>query len=119
MSVRRIAVSLGVSPATVSMALRNDPKIPLATRRRVQKAADCIGYRPDAKIAERMSRIRHHRSVRPQAGFEENQQLVGAWAVELLTARIMNRDLGVPTHPRIETIKSRWTDGPSLRSDKV
>jgi LacI family transcriptional regulator len=50
------------------------------------------------------------------AGLEENQRLMGAWAVELLTARIMNRDLGIPAYPRVETVKSRWIDGPSLRA---
>lgn len=30
------------------MALQNDPKIPSATRRKVQKAADQIGYRCEA-----------------------------------------------------------------------
>lgn len=69
MSVRRIAASIGVSPATVSMALQNDPKIPVATRRKVQKAADKIGYRRDAKIAELMSHLRHHRDRRARGCF--------------------------------------------------
>jgi DNA-binding LacI/PurR family transcriptional regulator len=69
MSVRRIAASIGVSPATVSMALQNDPKIPAATRRKVQKAADKIGYRRDAKIAELMSHLRHHRDRRARGCF--------------------------------------------------
>lgn len=49
------------------------------------------------------------------SGFEENQPLIGEWAVELLIARIMNRDFGIPTHPRIEMVESRWMNGGSLR----
>jgi LacI family transcriptional regulator len=37
----------GFHPSTVSLALRNDPSIPEATRRLVKKAARKIGYRPD------------------------------------------------------------------------
>jgi len=48
------------------------------------------------------------------AGLQQNQQLMGAWAVELLAARIANRDLGIPTNPRIEMVESEWIDGPSL-----
>lgn len=49
------------------------------------------------------------------SGFEENQALMGEWAVELLMARIVNRDFGIPTHPRIEMVESKWVDGGSLR----
>lgn len=49
------------------------------------------------------------------SGFEESQALMGAWAVELLVSRIMNRDLGFPTAPRLEMVESRWIVGNSLR----
>lgn len=47
-------------------------------------------------------------------GLEENQQLIGTWAVELLAARIANRDFGIPVNPRIEMVESVWRSGPSL-----
>jgi LacI family transcriptional regulator len=49
------------------------------------------------------------------SGMQENQRLMGAWAVELLVARIINRDLGIPVHPRIEMVQSEWMEGASLR----
>ena len=49
------------------------------------------------------------------SGMQENQALMGAWAVELLLARIMNQDLGIPSHPRIEMVESEWIEGRSLR----
>jgi len=49
------------------------------------------------------------------SGMQQNQQLMGAWAVELLAARMMNLDLGIPAHPRIELVESEWIDGRSLR----
>jgi LacI family transcriptional regulator len=48
-------------------------------------------------------------------GLQQNQQLMGAWAVELLAARIANRDFGIPTNPRTELVESEWVEGSSLR----
>ncbi|MBI5769247.1 MAG: LacI family DNA-binding transcriptional regulator [Verrucomicrobia bacterium] len=48
------------------------------------------------------------------SGLQQNQQLMGAWAVEMLAARIANRDLGLPAHPRTEMVESEWIDGGSL-----
>ena len=49
------------------------------------------------------------------SGLQQNQPLMGAWAVELLEARITNRDLGIPANPRIEMVESQWIEGRSLR----
>lgn len=46
-----IARRTGVSKATVSLALRHHPRIPETTRRRICKAADHLGYRPDPALA--------------------------------------------------------------------
>ena len=48
------------------------------------------------------------------SGLQQNQLLIGAWAVELLAARIANRDLSIPANPRIEMVESEWIDGGSL-----
>lgn len=53
------------------------------------------------------------------AGLQQNQQLMGAWAVELLAARIANRDFGIPVNPRIEMVESEWIKGESLKAVKV
>lgn len=49
------------------------------------------------------------------SGLQQNQQLMGAWAVELLAARIANRDFGIPANPRTEMVESNWIEGGSLR----
>jgi DNA-binding LacI/PurR family transcriptional regulator len=49
------------------------------------------------------------------AGLQQNQRVMGAWAVELLAARIANRDYGIPREPRTELVESEWINGPSLR----
>lgn len=49
------------------------------------------------------------------SGLQENQWMIGVWAVELAVARIMNRDFGIPAAPRIEMVDSLWVDGKTLR----
>ncbi len=69
MSLRRIAASLGLSPSAVSLALRNSPKIPAATRERVAAEARKTGYTPNAKLKELMSQLRHSGNPASQACF--------------------------------------------------
>ena len=57
-----IADRLGVSKMTVSRALRNDPAISAATRERVRRAADEMGYAPNPLVAALMSNLRRGRT---------------------------------------------------------
>jgi hypothetical protein len=41
---------------------------------------------------------------------------MGAWMVELLAARIANRDFGIPAVPRTELVESEWVKGESLKA---
>ena len=49
------------------------------------------------------------------SGMQQNQKLMGSWIVEMLAARIMNLDFGIPTHSRIEMVESDWVEGATLR----
>jgi LacI family transcriptional regulator len=50
------------------------------------------------------------------SGIQENQEEMGARAVELLIGRIANRDFGVPACPRSEIVEGHWIEGSSLKS---
>lgn len=50
-TTREIAARVGCHYSTVSLALRNHPRIRTATRLRVQEVAKSLGYRPDAMLA--------------------------------------------------------------------
>jgi LacI family transcriptional regulator len=56
---RDIARELGVSNATVSLALRDSELLPLGRREEVQAAAKRMGYRPNA-IAAELARLKQH-----------------------------------------------------------
>lgn len=56
--MKHVAAAAGVSVMTVSLALRRDPSIPAATRRRVTDAAERIGYRPNPLVSALMAGLR-------------------------------------------------------------
>lgn len=56
-TMKTIAAQAGVTQATVSMSLSNNPRIPLATRERIQAIAKKLGYHPNPYISTLM-RIR-------------------------------------------------------------
>ena len=62
---REIALKAGVHITTVSLALRDSPRLPEATRVRIQALAEEMGYRPDPMLSAltiyrgRMKRVRH------------------------------------------------------------
>ncbi|WP_309383942.1 LacI family DNA-binding transcriptional regulator [Cerasicoccus frondis] len=62
-TLRELSQILGVSPATVSLALRNDPRVAAQTRERVAAAAQEHGYRINPAIASLMSQVRSTRRV--------------------------------------------------------
>ena len=62
-----VAARAGVGKATVSLALRNDPRLRPETRRRIQKLAAKMGYRTNATVANLMAQLRASRPPNYQA----------------------------------------------------
>jgi LacI family transcriptional regulator len=62
-----IAARAGVSKNTVSLALRHDPQIPPATRARIRRIAQRLGYRKNPTVAHLMVQLRASRSPRHQS----------------------------------------------------
>jgi DNA-binding LacI/PurR family transcriptional regulator len=60
-SLRELAAKLGVSHATVSMALRNHPSIPQVTRERVQALAKQMNYRGNILVSALLTQVRRRR----------------------------------------------------------
>lgn len=60
-SIKDIAKASGFSVSTVSYALRENPKISPATRRKVQKVAEQLGYHQDPAMRQFMSYLRERR----------------------------------------------------------
>ena len=71
LSIRDLADQIGVSHTTVSLALRNSPRITPTMRKQVQKAARLAGYHADPTVSNLMARLRTIRTtaVRETLGF--------------------------------------------------
>lgn len=49
-TIKDIAQKAGVHYSTVSLALRDSPRLPLATRQKIKRVADSLGYVPNAAL---------------------------------------------------------------------
>lgn len=86
-TLREIAANVGVTPTTVSLALRDSPRISEATRQRVKQVADDLGYRPNAELSRVMMQLKNRQrsDVRPVMALvmpgdrnaDENKPLLG------------------------------------------
>ena len=63
-SLQDIAARARVGRATVSLALRNHPSLPLATRQRLQKLAAVMNYRPNPLVTALMTQIRARKPLK-------------------------------------------------------
>ena len=63
-TIRELAALAGVSRSTISLALRNHPSIPPATRDRIHELARRSGYRIDPLVATLMAQLRLSRKKR-------------------------------------------------------
>ncbi len=59
-----VAKAAGVSRATVSRALKNNPVISAACRKQVQKIAQEMGYRPDPEASRLLAYLKHSRKAK-------------------------------------------------------
>ena len=62
-TVRDVAACAGVSPMTVTRALRGDKCVSAATRARVARAAAALGYRLNPTVSSVMSYIHRRRAA--------------------------------------------------------
>lgn len=70
-----IGRELGVSHATVSMALRGNPRVSAGMRARVVKVAEELGYRPDPAL----SALAYYRTQKKQTGIQSVIGWINAW----------------------------------------
>lgn len=62
-TLKMIAEKAGTTVATVSMALRHHKRISPATRQRIQRLADEMGYQVNPAVAALMTHVRRSRPV--------------------------------------------------------
>ena len=80
-TMRKVAEQAGVTQATVSMCLANNPRIPVATRERIRAVAAKLGYQPNPYVSALM-RVRrqgrpHH--DKPVIALINGLETAAAW----------------------------------------
>lgn len=74
-SMRDIAKKIGVSHVTVSLALRDHPRISNAVRKKIREAAEEMGYRPDPMLTA----LSHYRKGKSEAFITAGIAWINAW----------------------------------------
>ena len=74
-SQRDLAKMLGVSHVTVSMALRNNPRVSESVRKQVNELAAKLGYRPDPML----SALANYRLNKPENTIHSELAWINAW----------------------------------------
>ncbi|MDR1282780.1 MAG: LacI family transcriptional regulator [Opitutaceae bacterium] len=65
-SLQDIAEHTGFGKSTISLALRNSPSLPEATRAKIRMAAETLGYRPNPLVKALMTQLRGQRRTRQE-----------------------------------------------------
>lgn len=80
-TMKLIAEQAGVTQATVSLCLANNPRIPLATRERIREIARRAGYQPNPYISTLMRLRRQGRPLadKPLLGLVCAQRTANGW----------------------------------------
>lgn len=80
-TMKTVAAQAGVTQATVSMCLANNPRIPVGTRQRIQAIAQKLGYQPNPYVATLMRMRREGKPLkeRPALGLVCAQRTADGW----------------------------------------
>ena len=117
--MQTIADTAGVSKSAVSLALRNDPRIPEATRKRIQKVAEDLGYRRNPVVDSLMTQLRAGR----QPTFQANLGLINCSPVRDLTENHTFRRLREGVLRRAEQlgygVEEFWLQQPDMRPERI
>ena len=89
-TLRDVAIKAGVHVTTVSMALRNHASLPEATRERIQRLAEKMGYRPDPMLSALWAYRRVAKPIidPPRIAYLTEWRTREAWMAEDAHARI-------------------------------
>jgi len=117
--MQQIADTAGVSKSAVSLALRNDPRIPLSTRERIRKVAEQLGYRRNPVVDSLMTQLRAGR----QPNFQANLGLLNCSPEKDLSKNHTFRRLREGVLRRTEQlgygVEEFWLEQPDLRPQRL
>ncbi len=118
-NMQQIADAVGLSKSAVSLALRNDPRLPVATRQRVQLVAEKMGYRRNPVVDSLMTQLRAGR----QPCFQANLGLINCSSFKDLNKNHTFRRLREGVIARAEAlgygVEEFWLQQPDMRPERL
>lgn len=87
-TLRSIAAEAGVSHTTVSLALRNSPTIPAATRDHIRAIVERLGYSPDPVVSKVMKTLRFQQKGGRVLGYLTTFGKHAAWRTHRVYGRV-------------------------------
>ncbi|MDA3875212.1 MAG: LacI family DNA-binding transcriptional regulator [Kiritimatiellae bacterium] len=120
-TMRDIAEEAGVTPATVSMALKNKPCISGATRKKVQQIADQLGYRQDPLLAQLMATRRQGKSVsvKPHIAWLTQFDTEDSWKTKSSTLDKMYKGAEIRAEERGYALEPFWLKAPGMTPQRM
>ncbi|NCW27905.1 MAG: LacI family transcriptional regulator [Verrucomicrobia bacterium] len=80
--------------------------------------ADWLKQGPAAAKKTALAHLDLDGSMAGWAGMNQHNDLVGAYGVDLLTAHLARRDIGLPRSAKTMLVESEWVDGLSMRPEE-
>ena len=118
-NMQMIANAAGLSKSAVSLALRNDPRLPENTRLKVQKIAEQMGYRRNPVVDSLMTQLRAGR----QPTFQANLGLINCSPAKDLSTNHTFRRLREGVLRRSEQlgygVEEFWLQQPDMRPERL
>jgi len=118
-NMQQIGQAAGVSKSAVSLAMRNDPRIPESTRLRIQTIAREMGYRRNPVVDSLMTQLRAGR----QPTFQANIGLINCSPLKDLKGNHTFRRLREGVARRAEDlgygIEEFWLQQPDMRPQRL
>jgi len=117
--MQEIADAAGVSKSSVSLALRDNPRLPAATRERIQRVADELGYRRNPVVDSLMTQLRNGRAPT----FQGNLALLNCSADRKLRGNPTFDAFRRGIRDRAEAlgygVEEYWLEEPGLRPERL
>ena len=80
--------------------------------------ADWLRLGPAAARKTSLAHLDLDSSMEGWAGMNQHNDLVGVYGVDLLTAHLSRREIGLPSSAKTLLVESEWVDGASLRPEE-
>lgn len=118
-NMQQIADKAGVSKSAVSLALKNDPRLPEATRTRIQHIADELGYRRNPVMASLMAQLRASKTPKFQANLAWLNCSPDREKMQWHTFRDFRKGAGERAYELGYGVEDFWIDEPNMTPGRL